>query len=85
MKTPIDIVKGKIVDIDSHGIVTIKAQYDDWYTLIKREYRECEIQMIDGRKLSDKQRKACYALIGVIADYTGDTKQRTKELMKLEF
>lgn len=30
MKSPIDIVRGRIVDIDKHGIVTIKARYDDW-------------------------------------------------------
>ena len=27
MKSPIDIVRGRIVDIDKHGIVTIKARY----------------------------------------------------------
>lgn len=41
MKSPIDIVRGRIVDIDKHGIVTIKARYDDWPMLLKREYKEC--------------------------------------------
>ena len=49
MKSPIDIVRGRIVDIDKHGIVTIKARYDDWPMLLKREYKECNIQMIDSR------------------------------------
>ena len=53
MKSPIDIVRGRIVDIDKHGIVTIKARYDDWPMLLKREYKECNIQMIDSRPLSD--------------------------------
>ena len=62
MKSPIDIVRGRIVDIDKHGIVTIKARYDDWPMLLKREYKECNIQMIDSRPLSDKQRRTCYKL-----------------------
>ena len=33
----------KIVDIDEHGVVTIKCLYTDWFTLIKREYKECNI------------------------------------------
>lgn len=85
MKSPVDVVKGKIVDIDEHGIVTIKAYYDDWYTLVKREYSECYVQMIDGRPLSDKQRRACYALLKEIADFTGMGTDSTKEYMKLKF
>lgn len=85
MKTPIDVVRGRIVDIDEHGTVTIKAQYDDIYTLIKREYKECNVQMIDSRPLSDKQRRACYALLGEIAEYSGMSKGQTKELMKIKF
>ena len=61
MKSPIDIVRGRIVDIDKHGIVTIKARYDDWPMLLKREYKECNIQMIDSRPLSDKQRRTLQA------------------------
>ena len=85
MKTPIDVVKGRIVDVDEHGIVTIKAYYDDWYTLCKRGYKECNIQMIDSRRLSDKQRRACYALLGEIADYSGMSKEQTKAYMKVKF
>ena len=69
MKSPIDIVRGTIVDIDKHGIVTIKARYDDWPMLLKREYKECNIQMIDSRPLSDKQRRTCYKLIREISNY----------------
>lgn len=85
MKTPNDVVKGKIVDVDEHGIVTIKARYDDIFTLIKRQYKECNIQMIDSRPLSDKQRRACYALLAEISDFTGMGKDSTKEYMKLKF
>lgn len=86
MKSPVDVVKGKITKYDERtGIVTIEAKYDDVYTLIKRQYNECLVQMIDSRELSDKQRRCCYALIREIADYTGNSIGLTKEYTKLKF
>lgn len=86
MKSPIDVVKGKIVDYNERtGEVTVKAVYDDIYTMLRREYKECLVQMIDSRELSDKQRKCCYALIRAISDYTGNSVELTKEYMKLKF
>ena len=86
MKTPIDTVKGYIVGYDDRRQeVLIRAPYDDWVTLTKREYKTCLVQMVDGRPLSDKQRKMCYALLGEIAEYTGMGKDPTKEWMKLKF
>lgn len=69
MKSPIDIVRGRIVDIDKHGIVTIKARYEgcvldwyehngyddsDWYAICWNE----EKQTID-KVLFDTTRCAC--------------------------
>ena len=86
MKTPIDITKGRIVGYDEkRGELLIRARYDDYHTLCKREYKECNVQLIDNRTLSDKQRKACYALLGEIADYSGTSKGQMKELMKIKF
>lgn len=85
MRSPVDVVKGKVVDIDENGEVTIKVHYDDWVTFLKRGYKDCLVQMIDSRPLSDKQRKACYALIREIADYAGMGTDSTKEYMKLKF
>ena len=86
MKTPIDVVDGVITDVDERsGMITIKARYDDWVTLIRREYKNVKVQLIDSRKLSDKQRKSCYALIAEIADFVGEGRDRTKEWMKLKF
>ena len=85
MRTPIDRVKGKIVDVNEKGIVTIKVYYGDWHTLIKREYKECNVQFIDSRTLSDKQRRMCYALLRAISEYTGMGDDPTKEYMKLKF
>lgn len=86
MKTPVDIVQGTITDYDERsGVLTIKAQYPDWQTMLKREYKRVNIQLIDSRPLSDKQRRACYALLREIGDYTGQGTDSTKEWMKLKF
>lgn len=86
MKTSADTVKGRIVGYDPKtGEVTIKASYTDWPTMAKREYKECLVQMVDSRHLSDKQRRACYALIREIADYTGMGTEESKQWMKLKF
>lgn len=85
MRTPIETVKGRIVDVTESGDVTIVAHYDDWITLTKRGYRECYIDMIDSRPLSGKQRRSCYAMIGEIADWMGESRSEAKELLKVEF
>ena len=76
MKSPIDRVKGKVVDV-RNGAVIIAAPDDDWQTLTRREYKECWIELIDSRPLSDKQRRACYALINAIAEHFGDGREST--------
>lgn len=38
MRTPIETVKGRIVDVKENGDVTIVAHYDDWNTLTRRGY-----------------------------------------------
>ena len=86
MKTPIDTVRGRIVKYDERtGEVLICARYDDWFTMAKREYKECLVQMIDGRPLSDRQRRMCYALLREISEYTGQDMQSAKEYLKLRF
>lgn len=86
MKSPLDTVKGCIVAYDEkRQEVLIRARYEDWYTMTKREYAECLVQMVDGRQLSDKQRKMCYALLREIAEYTGQGVDPTKEWMKIKF
>lgn len=86
MKSPVDTVKGRIVGYDERRQeVLIRAPYDDWMTMCKREYKECLVQMVDSRPLSDKQRRCCYALLRAISDYTGQGMDPTKEYMKLKF
>ncbi len=86
MKSPIDVVKGKVIGYDPNtGEVTIKAVYTDWATMARRGYDTCLVQMVDKRPLSDKQRRSCYAMIGEIADYTGMGAEEAKTWMKLKF
>ena len=86
MKSPVDTVKGKITDYNPEtGEMTVKVTYPDWMTATRRQYKECLVQMIDSRSLSDKQRKSCYAMIHEIADYTGMGVEETKQWMKIRF
>lgn len=86
MKSPVDIIQGTIAGYDERtGVLTIEAQYPDWPTLTKRDYQMCNIQLIDSRPLSDKQRRSCYALLREIGDYTGQGTDSTKEWMKIKF
>lgn len=86
MRSPVETVKARIVGYDEkRGELLIRAPWDDWLTLTKREFKECLVQPLDSRVLSNKQRKMCYALLREIADYTGQGIDMTKELMKLKF
>jgi len=86
MRSPVDVIKGRVVSYDPvTGNVIIKANYPDWQMFEKRKYHDCLIQMVDGRPISDKQRKACYKLIGLIADWVGDTVDSAKEDLKAKF
>lgn len=86
MKSPIDVVKGHIIGYDPNSQeLTIKARYPDWPIMVKREYKDCNIQLIDGRPLSGRQRKTCYALIRDISDFSGMGLDPTKEYMKIKF
>lgn len=86
MRTPTEVLQGRIVDYDERTAeLVIRVPYRDWELMTKRQYKKCLVQPIDSRPLSDRQRKACYALLGEIADYTGEGKDMTKERMKLKY
>ena len=86
MRSPVDTVRGRIVGYDERSQeLLIRAPYDDVFTMTKRNFKQCLVQPIDSRPLSDKQRKACYALLREISDYTGMGADPTKEYMKLKF
>lgn len=86
MRSPSDIITGEIVNYDERsGVLTICAPYSDYQTLAKREYKNVKVQLIDGRPLSSKQRRSCYAMITEIADYMGEEKAEAKDFLKQRF
>lgn len=84
MRSPVDTVKGRIVDVDERG-VTIRVPYDDYNTLIRREYKEVKVTFVDSRPVSDKQRRACWMILGAIAEWAGYSKTKINDLLKIRF
>lgn len=78
------MLKGKIVEIREDGTAVIIAPVDI-AKVVKQATKECYIDYIDSRTLSDKQRRMCYALIKAIADWSGSETHEIKEALKLEF
>ena len=76
--------KGKILEVKENGMAIIEAPIDI-FKFIKQEIKECYIDFIDSRNLSDKQRRFCYSLINSIAEWSGSSTQDIKEVFKLEF
>ena len=76
--------KGKILEVKENGTAIIEAPIDI-FKFIKQDIKECYIDYVDSRSLSDKQRRFCYSLINAIAEWSGSTTQDIKEAFKLEF
>lgn len=77
-------IKGKIIDIQEDGTVLIEAELPI-DQIIHQEATHCYVEIIDGRTLSDNQRKMCYAMIHAIASWSGSTDREIKDALKLEF
>ena len=78
------MLKGTILSVEEDGTAFIKTTIDPYY-YEKREVRECYVDWIDSRPLSDKQRRMCYSLINAIAEWSGSTPDDIKEAFKMEF
>lgn len=86
MADVIDHVKGKIVGYDERrGEILIRAPYTDFAAMCRREYKYVDIQLLDSRPLSAKQRRNCYAMIREISNWNGDTPEENKHFLKLDF
>lgn len=82
----IDHIKGRIVEYDERrGELIIRAPYSDFATMVRREYKDVDIQLIDSRPLSSKQRRSCYAMIREISDWNGDLPEENKHYLKINF
>lgn len=78
------MIKGKIKEIREDGTAIIIAPID-LYKATHQGVRECYVDFIDSRKLSNEQRRMCYSLINAIADWSGSTTDEVKEAFKIEF
>ena len=78
------MIKGKIHEIREDGTAVILAKVNI-NQVIHRQVKECYIDLIDSRSLSDKQRRMCYSLINAIAEWSGSSPSEIKEVFKLEF
>jgi hypothetical protein len=81
---------GRIVDIDESGVATIKAPLPNLLHALDRHYDDVEIILPDGRRITPKQRRLCYLLLGGIAEYVDgirneETIEDAKQMMKMEF
>ncbi len=76
--------RGRITAIHEDGTCTIIAPIDI-AKVVHQHIKEAYIEPIDGRVLSDKQRRMCYSLINAIAEWSGSSTQDIKEAFKMEF
>ena len=79
-----EIIEGRI-EYFQDGNVYVRAKYDNTERFIRRKYDKVRIELVDGRPLSEKQRRMCYALIHAIADWTGDDSESEKNRQKFNF
>lgn len=81
-----EIVKGQIVDVRQDGKLVILADVPDLGRACYRQYKDCLIELADGRTRSPKQLRKCYVLLNAISAWSGYTPiEAVKEMMKLAY
>lgn len=78
------MLKGIVRDYNGEYL-TILAPYNNTQELCRKNIKECEIRLNDGRRISHDQRKKIYATFNDIALYTGYVGDEIKAIMKYEF
>lgn len=83
-------ILGEIQDVREDGTAVIIAGLPDLDRALLRQYKQVEIILPDGRRISPEQRRKAYALIGEITEYVdgirnADTIEEQKGLLKMEF
>lgn len=78
------ITRAQIKELREDGTAVIEVPVDIGQVLHK-QVKECFVELIDSRRLSDKQRRMCYALINAIAEWSGSTTEDVKQAFKMEF
>lgn len=86
MAALVERLRGRIVGYDERRReLLIRAPYDDFATMDRREYKEVDVIPIDSRPLSDRQRKCCFAMLRDISDWSGHELDDLKDHFKLDF
>ena len=83
-------ILGEIQDVREDGTAVITAGLPDLDRALLRQYKQVEIILPDGRRISPEQRRKVYAILGEISDYIngfrdGDALEETKATMKMDF
>ena len=78
------MLKGKIIDLKEDGTALIACKVDIG-KFVHRQVKECYVDLIDSRPLSDKQRRMCYSMVRAIADWSGSSPESVKQVFKMEF
>ncbi len=65
------MIKGVIKEVREDGTAVIVASIDT-AEFIRKKVKECYVDYIDSRPLSNKQRRMCYALTNAIAEWSGE-------------
>lgn len=75
---------GKIIELKD-GKILIEAEYGYIDEIIRKDIKEAEIRLKDGREISRLQQKKIYALFNDISFYTGYTPEEVKQIMKFSY
>lgn len=79
------IIDGVIKDYNERTgelVITAKVDMNDY---LRECPKEARIGLMDSRGMTHDQRKKVYALMGEIAEWSGELPERIKELLKIEF
>lgn len=85
MAHPIERFVADVEYLHQSQKIRIEIPYGDYETLLRRGYHKAEVILMDDRPLSDRQRRACFAMLKEISDYMGEEPAEVKEFMKMEF
>lgn len=77
------IITGKVIDY-AEEVMFISAPFPS-YLLEKRNIKEVEVIVTDGRQISPEQRKKIYATLRDISLYTGHTVEELKSIFKADY
>lgn len=81
---------GYIQEVNEKGEIVILARLPNLERAIDRQYNEVEVIFQDGRRITPRQRRAIFAIIGEIAEFVegfknAETIESTKEMLKMQF